>query len=89
MPKQQRLMLQEGRLSDSSTRLLDCIFSGLLRLQSVREMLYVAGVNLYYDVVDPMELALDAKRRTRTIDFLRSEVGRYDEAVEVVPPARR
>jgi len=66
-------------------------FAGVIRATALRELVYVAGLNIYYDVIDPMELALNSSRSGRTVDLLKREFGRYSEAehVQPVPPSRR
>lgn len=63
-------------------------FAGVIRASTVREIVYVAGLNIYLDVIDPMELALNPSRRPRTYEFLKAQFGRYTEAEKIrpVPP---
>jgi hypothetical protein len=41
-------------------------------------MVYTGGLNVYYDVVVPLEEAAFPRRRGRTPDVLKREVGRYE-----------
>jgi hypothetical protein len=63
-------------------------FAGVIRLPTLRELVSVAGLNVYYDVIDPMERALNSSRNPRTVEFLKREVGRYAETerIEAIPP---
>ena len=66
-------------------------FAGVIRPATVRELVYVAGLNIFCDAIDPMELALNSSRNARTVDFLKREFGRYSEAehVQPIPPSQR
>jgi len=54
-------------------------FAGVIRTATLRELAYVAGLNIYFDVIDPMELALNPSRSPRTVEFLQAEFRRYLE----------
>ena len=65
-------------------------FAGVIRAATLRELAYVAGLNIYLDVIDPMELALNPSRSPRTVEFLKTQFGRYPgtEKIKPVPPRR-
>jgi len=67
------------------------IFSaGLIRPKILHQIAYVAGVNIYYDIVDPLERELNPGRSPETIELLKRHCGRYieGELIRAVPPAR-
>lgn len=61
------------------------IFSaGVVRQNVFRQIVYVAALNVYYDILDPLELALNPDRSSATKDLLLKCCGRYTEAERVV-----
>jgi hypothetical protein len=60
-------------------------FIGVIRTETLREIAYVAGLNIYFDVIDPMELALYPSRSPRIIEFLMTQFGRYPETEKIKP----
>jgi hypothetical protein len=65
------------------------IFSvSLIRQQAFRAIAYAAGINIYYDVIDPLTFELNPERSPQTIEILLSQCGRYTEGEQVrpVPP---
>lgn len=52
--------------------------AGLVRRRTFEEIAYTSGVNLYYDIIVPMEIALDPKKRQRTCEILKKYIGRYE-----------
>lgn len=69
-------------------RAIELHLAGLLDLETTKAICYVNGVNVYYDVVDPLELELNPERASRAVDFLRVQVARYREGEHVasIPP---
>ena len=65
------------------------VFSaGVVRPNVFRQIISVAALNVYYDILDPLELALNPDRSSATKDLLWQCCGRYREAERVVriPP---
>ena len=66
------------------------IFSARIVRENVfRQIAYVAALNVYYDVIDILELALNPDRSSATKGLLLKYCGRYKDAERVVrvPPA--
>ena len=63
--------------------------NGFIREQAYRTICFVAGINIYYDVVYPIEKALNPDGSSRLYDYLMNTIGRhrYAEDVEPVPPS--
>ena len=58
--------------------------AGVVRPSVFRQIVYVAALNVYYDVLDPLELALNPDRSSATKDLLLKCCGRYTEAERIV-----
>ena len=77
---------QEAAVVDRARRHVKGFFDRAVRLREAkfvsepafREMAYTGGLNLYFDIVVPLENELNPSRRTRTEDVLWRDIGRYD-----------
>lgn len=61
----------------------------LIRQNVIYAIGYVAGLNIYYDVVDELELALNPGRSPSIVENLQKAFGRYREAAQIEPVGPR
>ena len=50
----------------------------LIQKKTLKGLAYWDGINIYYDIVDPLELALNPDGRRVERDLLMDEIGRYE-----------
>ncbi len=57
--------------------------AGVVRQNVFIQIAHVAALNVYYDILDPLELALNPNRSSATKDLLLKCCGRYEDAEHV------
>jgi hypothetical protein len=59
--------------------------AGLIPPSTFRLVAYQAGLNIYYEVVEPMEVELGPNHNRQIIELLRDKLGKYKESEGITP----